>query len=85
MCPEEGSRKFPLRPRFSWDIKAVPWTDGIGDKYEYFKAVDRCIEFFGNLPESNSNKKDQKIQELSFSQIYMVERKTFAKVYVLKR
>ena len=47
---------LPSRPRFSWDIKAVPWTDGKGDQLEYAKAVKKWCAFHDKHHDSNSNK-----------------------------
>ena len=58
MSPDD--RIIPSRPRFSWDIKSVPWTDGKGDQHEYYKSVNRWVSFQDNLPDSNSNKIDSK-------------------------
>lgn len=58
MCPEGSSRNLDLLtcPRFFWDIRAVPWTDGKRDQHEYVKAVCRRSAFHENLPDGNSNK-----------------------------
>ena len=47
---------LPKRPRFSWDIRSVPWTDGKGDQEEYVNAVRSWSSFHNKLPDSNSNK-----------------------------
>lgn len=44
------------RPRFTWDIKSVPWTDGKGGQLQYAKYVRRWSAFHDNLDETNSNK-----------------------------
>lgn len=46
----------PLRPRFSWDIKNGPCTDGRGDQKEFSDAVRGWKAFHDNLPDCNSNK-----------------------------
>lgn len=47
---------LPQRPKFSWDIKNVPWTDGRGDQAEYASAVKLWSRFHDMLPDANSNK-----------------------------
>ena len=44
------------RPRFSWDIRCIPWTDGKGSQEEYVAAVKSWSSFHEQLPDSNSNK-----------------------------
>jgi len=51
-----GSSTLPQRPKFSWDMKAVPWTDGRGDQDGYARAVSLWKKFHDTLPVSNSNK-----------------------------
>ena len=51
-----GSNDHPKRPRFSWDMKTAPWTDGKGDQDEYASAVALWQAFHDKLPDSNSNK-----------------------------
>lgn len=46
----------PLRPKFSWDVRSAPWTDGRGDQEQYLEKVLLCKEFHDTLPENNSNK-----------------------------
>lgn len=45
-----------LRPRFSCDIKTVPWTDGRGDQTEFAESMGRWQAFHANLPDGYSNK-----------------------------
>lgn len=47
---------LPSRPKFSWDAKSPPWTDGKGDQEEYSDAVKLWQAFHDALPDSNSNK-----------------------------
>ena len=47
---------LPKRPRFSWDIRSVPWTDGKGNQAEYVDAVKSWSSFQDKLPDSNSKK-----------------------------
>ena len=46
---------LPSRPKFSWDVKSPPWTDGKGDQEEYRNAVKLWQMFHNTLPDSNSN------------------------------
>ncbi len=36
---------LPLRPKFSWDIRSVPWTDGKGDQAQYASSVSLWKSF----------------------------------------
>ena len=56
MGPEPSSSSLLPRPRFSWDIKNVPWTYGKGNKEEYSNSVPLWNAFHDKLPDSNSNK-----------------------------
>ena len=44
------------RPRFSWDLRSVPWTDGKGNQEDYVNAVTSWKSFHDKLPDTNSNK-----------------------------
>ena len=56
MSPSNASSSLPSRPRFSWDLKSVPWTDGKGSQEEYASAVMLWSALHDKLPDSNSNK-----------------------------
>lgn len=47
---------LPSRPRFSWDTKSVPWTDGKGNQDEYKRSITLWRSFHDKLPANNSNK-----------------------------
>lgn len=47
---------LPARPRFSWDTRNAPWTDGVGDQEPYANAVRRWSAYHDTLPDSNGNK-----------------------------
>ena len=47
---------LPSRPKFSWDSKTAPWTDGKGEQEGYHKSVKLWNAFNDALPNSNSNK-----------------------------
>lgn len=63
MGPEPSAKSsgmsLPSRPRFSWDMKSVPWTDGKGPQDEYAEAVLEWCNFHDLLPATNSNKLDK--------------------------
>lgn len=50
------SSNLPSRPRFSWDLKTVPWTDGKGNQEDYASSVSLWTAFHNKLPDTNSNK-----------------------------
>ena len=52
----DSSSGLPSRPRFSWDVKNVPWTDGKGNQEEYATSVRLWNTFHDKFPDSNSNK-----------------------------
>ena len=56
MNPLNASAVLPSRPRFSWDLKNVPWTDGKGSQEEYAEAVRLWSALHDKLPDSSSNK-----------------------------
>lgn len=62
---------LPSRPKFSWDAKSPPWTDGVGDQEEYRDAVHLWQMFHDALPDSNSNKIPLALQAICLkSQLY---------------
>lgn len=56
MGPAITQSELPKRPKFSWDIKSVPWTDGRGNQEEYANSVALWSAFHEKLPNNNSNK-----------------------------
>lgn len=48
--------ELPKCPRFSWDIRTVPWTDGRGSHEDYVNAIRSWSSFHEKLPDSNNNK-----------------------------
>ncbi len=57
MGPGEAKMSnLPSRPKFNWDIKSAPWTDGKGDQTEYKDAVKLWQSFHDQLPDGNNNK-----------------------------
>lgn len=53
---EKTSRNSLSRPKFSWDMRTAPWTDGRGPQDEYADAVDRWSDFHDLLDYKNPNK-----------------------------
>ena len=47
---------LPSRPRFSWDARCVPWTDGKGNQEEYARAVKMWRTFHNKLPDGHAAK-----------------------------
>lgn len=56
MGPDDSRTSVPSRPRFSWDIKAIPWTDGKGDLLQFSKSVKRWCTLHDILPDNNRDK-----------------------------
>ena len=50
------SCSLPSRPKFSWDLRSPPWTDGCGNQEEFARSVAQWSKFHDGLPDSNSNK-----------------------------
>lgn len=62
---------IPTRPRFSWDLRNVPWTDGVGNQEEYHRSVMLWKKFHDALPDANGNKIPANLQGLMLqSQLY---------------
>lgn len=47
---------LPPRPKFIWDPKPPPWTDGSGDQQAHKLEVELWKQFHYHLPANNSNK-----------------------------
>jgi len=47
---------LPSRPRFTFDLKTVPWTDGKGPQDEYADNVKEWCDLHDILPENNPNR-----------------------------
>ena len=56
------SSDLPNRPRFSWDIRTVPWNHGKGNQVYYVYAVRNWGPFRNKLPKTNSNKIPEKLR-----------------------
>ena len=62
---------YPHRPKFHWDLKNAPWTDGRGSQEQYYNAVKLWKSFHDKLPEGNGNKIPANLQGLILqSQLY---------------
>ena len=71
MGPGGSANTLPSRPRFAWDSKSPPWTDGIGNQERLKSAVADWTEFHNSLPDGNTNKLEPNIQALVLkSQLY---------------
>lgn len=69
IAPESTS--LPSRPRFSWDAKTVPWTDGKGIGSQYLSAVKLWKLFNDTLPDNSPNKIPKGLQGIILkSQLY---------------
>ena len=44
---------LPTRPKFSWDGKTVPWTDGYGPQERYAEEVAAWCSYHDLIPETS--------------------------------
>ena len=51
-----------MRPRFSWDAKTPPWTDGKGNQERFKVSVEDWVAFHDSLPENSSKKMSKEVQ-----------------------
>ncbi len=66
-----GAPQLPSRPKFSWDIQSVPWTDGKGDQEPYASSVSLWKAFHDKLPDNNASKIPSALQGIMLqSQLY---------------
>ncbi len=66
-----AAQQVPSRPKCSWDIRSVPWTDGAGDQEQYACSVALWRAFHDKLPESNTRKIPYALQGIMLqSQLY---------------
>ena len=62
---------LPTRPRFMWDTKSPPWTDGKGNQEKFKVAVEDWVEFHDSLPGNHTTKIAKGMQGLLLkSQLY---------------
>ena len=70
MSPMNNSA-LPSRPKFSWDVKNVPWTDGKGNQEDYKDSVKLWSAFHDKLPVANANKIPDELRGIMLqSQLY---------------
>lgn len=62
MGPEDRSETG--RPRFQWDVKNAPWSDGVGDQYEYVRSVRSRSVCMDALGTNRSNRVPKKLRRL---------------------
>ena len=53
---------LPHCPKFSWDTKNCPWTDGVGNQEPYAHAVKQWSLFHDGLSDNNSNKINKQLR-----------------------
>ena len=58
----EDRSDLPSRPKFSFDLKNPPWTDGRGSQEGFFKNVIRWKRLHDALPKEHSWKIDKNLQ-----------------------
>ena len=51
-----------MRPKFPWDLKSVPWTDGKSSQDQYAEAVSLWKLYHDTLPNNTSGKIPKKFQ-----------------------
>lgn len=56
------SSGLPSRPKFAWDSKSAPWTDGKLDQEQYNESVTSWNAFHDVLPDSKNNKIPKKLR-----------------------
>ena len=59
-----NSYDLPKRPRFSWDVRTVPWRDGKGSQEDYVSSIRSWNSFHAKLPDSKSNKIPKGLREI---------------------
>ena len=63
--------ELPKRPKFSWDLKSAPWTDGKGSQEQYAEAVELWKLYHDSLADGTSGKIPKKLQGVILkSQLY---------------
>ena len=64
MGPESDSVR-PTRPRFIWDMRTIPWTDGVGCQEEYAQSVELWEDMHDILEVTNHNRIAPKLRGIS--------------------
>ena len=63
--------ELPKRPKFSWDLKTAPWTDGKGSQEQYAEAVELWKLYHDSLAEGTAGKIPKNLQGVVLkSQLY---------------
>ena len=74
MGPGSGTASkadLPKRPKFSWDLKSAPWTDGRGSQEQYAESVKLWSLYHNTLPSSANGKVPKNLQGVVLkSQLY---------------
>ena len=55
---------LPTRPKFSWDLKSVPWTDGKGPQDQYAEAVSIWKLYHDSLLDETPGKIPENLQSV---------------------
>ena len=56
--------RAPGRPRFHWDPRNAPWTDGRDPQDEYIRAVKHWCRYHDAVPDSYSKKVPTDLQAM---------------------
>ena len=56
MSPSSASADVPSRPKFSFDLRNPPWTDGRGNQEEYYRKVVAWKAMHDLLPADHNSK-----------------------------
>ncbi len=59
-----NTNDLPKRPRFSWDTRLVPWTDGKGNQEDYVNAVRSWSAVDNMLPDTNNRKISKELHRI---------------------
>ena len=57
-----NSHNLPLRPKFAFDLKNPPWTDGRGNQESYYSNVVLWKSMHDKLPPGHGIKIDPQLQ-----------------------
>lgn len=68
---DASASSITLRPRFSWDAKTPPWTDGKGNEEKFKVAGEDWKAFHDTLPDISPNRIATLVQGIVLkSQLY---------------
>ena len=66
-----GPEQLPNPPKFHWDVRNPPWTDGRGVQENFYRAVVAWKKFHDELPNGHSHKIPSNLQGVILqSQLY---------------